>query len=188
MFKRFFDFFLSIFLIVLFFPLFLVIFLFSFADFRAWPVYSQTRVGLNGAKFFFYKFRTMPLDAEKKGPVISDFNDSRASLFGRFLRKTFLDELPQLFNVLKGDMSFVGPRPERPFFHNGFCRKFPEWKKRILVKPGMTGLAQIKGIGSTNPKKKISLDLEYVKSHSLLLDFKIIILTALIFIRKLVGL
>ena len=188
MFKRFFDFFLSVFLIILLFPLLLLIFLLSSADFRVWPIYSQKRTGFNEKEFNFYKFRTMPLDAEKNGPVIANSNDSRASFFGKILRKTFFDELPQIFNVLKGDMSFVGPRPERSFFHQGFCKKFPEWKKRVTVLPGMTGLAQVAGAGSTNPMKKISLDLNYIESRSLFLDLKILLMTARLFLRKLIGL
>ncbi len=187
MIKHVFDFFFSLFLIILLFPVLVIISLIVWVDFGAFPVYVQKRIGKNGHEFNFLKFRTMPADSEKEGPVISSEQDSRPSLFGRFLRKTFLDEILQLFNVLFGEMSVVGPRPERLFFHNRFCEDIPGWEKRLSVKPGMTGLAQLKGIGSLKPKEKLALDLKYIREHSFFLDLKIILKTVFLFIGKFVG-
>ncbi len=139
-------------------------------------LFKQKRVGKGGKEFTLYKFRTMVDDAEKKtGPVLLSVNsgDSRITFIGNILRKTHLDELPQLLNVLKGDMGFVGPRPERPFFSNKFSKEVEDWDRRLDVKPGMTGLAQVKDSCSLDPQRKAMYDLYYVKNQSLLLDINI---------------
>jgi len=187
MLKRIFDFVFSLLAILVLLPFMAIIFLLVFFEFKVFPIYVQERLGKDGKKFDFYKFRTMPADSEKEGPVLSSEKDSRSSFFGRFLRKTFLDELIQLFNVFSGEMSIVGPRPERLFFHNKFCKEIPGWEKRLSAKPGMTGIAQLKGIGSLKPKEKLALDLSYIREHCLFLDLKIIFKTALLFIRKFFG-
>lgn len=141
-------------------------------------IYRQERVGLGGKVFTLYKFRTMVDHAEEEsGPVFATEDDDRVTPVGRFLRVTRLDELPQLFNVLKGDLSFVGPRPERPYFVDQFTREIPEYALRHLVKPGITGLAQVAGYYSSETKDKLRYDLYYISDHSLLLDLKIILST-----------
>jgi len=141
-------------------------------------IYRQERVGLKGRIFTLYKLRTMIIDAEAtSGPVFATEEDDRVTAVGRFLRTTRLDELPQLYNVLRGDLSLVGPRPERPYFVSQFEEQMPEYRLRHLVKPGMTGLAQVAGHYATNTDDKLRYDLYYISDYSLLLDFKILLLT-----------
>jgi len=141
--------------------------------------YRQERMGLDGRTFMMLKFRSMPVDAEKKtGAVFASAGDGRATWLGKFLRKTSLDELPQFFNVLKGDMSLVGPRPERPVFVNAFRRKIPGYFLRHKVKAGITGWAQVNGWrGDTSIEKRIECDLYYIQNWSLWFDFRILLLT-----------
>lgn len=142
-------------------------------------LYRQERMGIDGRRFMLFKFRSMPIDAEAKtGAIWAKAGDNRPTPVGKFLRKTSLDELPQLFNVLKGEMSLVGPRPERPVFVNDFRRKIPGYMLRHKVKAGLTGWAQVNGWrGNTSLEKRIECDLYYVQNWSLWLDIKIIILT-----------
>jgi len=137
-------------------------------------VFRQIRAGKNGKPFTFYKFRTMKMDIDPFGASPKSDKDPRLTRAGVFLREYSLDELPQLFNVLKGDMSLVGPRPL-------YIQQIAEWndrqKKRLLAKPGLTGLAQISGRGELTREEKLELDVEYVQKASLLLDFKTIFLT-----------
>ena len=141
--------------------------------------FRQERVSWNGKPFTMYKFRTMPVDVEKQtGPVWANGSEKRATPFGSFLRKTSLDELPQFWNVLKGDMSIVGPRPERPYFVEKFKEEIPGYMKKHMVKAGITGWAQINGWrGDTDINKRIEFDLFYVENWSLWFDIKIIFLT-----------
>lgn len=140
--------------------------------------YIQERVGLNGKKFHLIKFRTMVKDAEKyTGPVLATENDPRLTRVGRILRAMRLDELPQILNILKGDMSFVGPRPERPFFVDRFSESVPGYTSRLKVKPGITGLAQVQGKYDTNAADKLRYDLYYIRNYSPLLDLQIILQT-----------
>lgn len=144
------------------------------------PVFfRQKRVGWNGKEFEMLKFRTMPVDAEAKtGPVWAKQNENRATKIGAFLRRTSLDELPQFINVLQGDMSIVGPRPERKFFVEQFKEQIPRYMQKHMVKAGITGWAQIHGWrGNTSLAKRIEYDLYYIENWSLLLDLKIIFLT-----------
>jgi putative colanic acid biosynthesis UDP-glucose lipid carrier transferase len=142
-------------------------------------LYRQRRVGWNGKKFTMYKFRTMPVEAEvESGPVWSSNVDNRATKFGSFLRKTSLDELPQLFNVLQGKMSLIGPRPERPHFVEKYKNEVPHYMRKHLVKAGLTGWAQVHGWrGNTCLHTRIEHDLYYIENWSLWLDIKIIIMT-----------
>jgi len=145
-------------------------------------VFKQQRAGKNGKPFVFYKFRTMKLDVDPFGPSPKSGEDPRLTKFGKFLREYSLDELPQLFNVLKGDMSIIGPRPL-------YLSQIPEWnerqKKRLLVKPGLTGLAQIRGRAELTREEKLELDVEYVETATLSADIRIILATiAQIFRRK----
>ena len=142
-------------------------------------LYRQTRVGWNGKEFTMLKFRTMPVDVEKEtGPVWAKAGERRATPFGQFLRKTSLDELPQLFNVLMGEMSLIGPRPERPVFVEKYKDEIPHYNKKHLVKAGLTGWAQVHGWrGNTCLHTRIEHDLYYIENWSLWLDIKIIIMT-----------
>jgi Undecaprenyl-phosphate glucose phosphotransferase len=141
-------------------------------------LYRQERMGLDGKQFVVYKFRTMPMDAEAEGPVWADQDDPRATQVGRWLRKRDLDEWPQFWNVLKGDMSIVGPRPERPFFVEQFKHRIPQYMLRHKVKAGITGWAQVNGWrGNTSLEKRIEYDLYYIENWSVSLDLKIMWLT-----------
>ncbi|PEN95439.1 UDP-phosphate N-acetylgalactosaminyl-1-phosphate transferase [Bacillus cereus] len=141
------------------------------------PFYLQERLGINGRKFNVIKLRSMRNDAEKNGAKWAEKNDPRITKIGLFIRKTRIDELPQLFNILKGEMSLVGPRPERPMFTEKFEREIPGFKKRLEVKPGLTGWAQVNGGYEITPREKLRLDIYYINNSSLLLDFKIILKT-----------
>ena len=138
--------------------------------------YSQNRIGKNKKIFKVYKFRTMIPDAEKiSGAVWSTKNDPRITKIGHILRKTALDEIPQLLNNIRGEMSFVGPRAERPELHNEFTKVIPEFDERLKVTPGLSGLAQISGSYDLEPSEKIKFDIEYIEKMSLFFDLKIII-------------
>jgi exopolysaccharide biosynthesis polyprenyl glycosylphosphotransferase len=144
-------------------------------------LYKQERMGLDGNRFQMLKFRTMVLEAEKStGPVWAKRNDPRVTRVGYWLRCTSLDELPQLINVLRGEMSLVGPRPERPLLIEQFRKSIPKYMLRHKVKAGMTGWAQINGWrGDTSLEKRIEHDIEYIESWSLSRDLKILALTIL---------
>ena len=141
-----------------------------------WPiVFSQERSGRHMKPFDVYKLRTMVKDAEKlSGPVLAEEDDPRITRVGRFLRKTRIDELPQLFNILVGDMSFVGPRPERPYFVEQFIDEIPGYRERFNVKPGATGLAQVSGGYATTPERKLKYDLIYMYHQNLAMDIQIV--------------
>lgn len=142
--------------------------------------YKQTRVGWNGKNFGMLKFRSMPTDTEKNGIKWGSANSKTNSKFGRFIRSSSLDELPQFFNVLKGDMSIVGPRPERDIFVEQFRKEVPRYMQKHMVKAGITGWAQINGWrGDTCLEKRIEADLHYINSWTLWLDIRIIFLTLL---------
>ena len=148
-------------------------------------IYSQVRVGRFGKEFKVHKFRSMRQDAEAKtGPVLAGENDPRITKFGRFMRATRLDELPQLINVLKGEMSIVGPRPERPFFVEQFIKEKPEYAYRHNVKPGITGLAQIAGKYNTTAYDKLVYDLIYIQNVSVINDLTIMLQTLKVLITK----
>lgn len=143
-------------------------------------LYHQVRVGFNGKTFRIYKFRSMRQDAEKNGAVWAKKNDSRVTRVGAFIRNTRLDELPQLYNVLAGHMSFVGPRPERPEFVTDLAMQIPFYETRHKVKPGLMGWAQLKypyGASVEDAKNKLQYDLYYTKNHSFLMDMLIMIQT-----------
>ncbi len=142
--------------------------------------YSQTRVGQHGKTFSIRKFRSMRTDAEKNGAVWAQKNDNRVTKVGAFMRKTRIDELPQLFNVLNGSMSLVGPRPERPEFDENLIQKIPFYKQRYLFKPGIAGWAQLRypyGATEEDAKQKLQYDLYYIKNHTVLFDLLILIQT-----------
>ncbi len=160
-------------------PLLLIIAILVKLSSRGPVFYRQKRVGWNGKEFEMLKFRSMPIDAEENsGPVWAKQNESRATRIGSFLRKTSLDELPQFINVFWGDMSIVGPRPERQYFVEQFKNEIPRYMQKHLVKAGITGWAQINGWrGDTSLEKRIEYDLYYIENWSLVFDLKIILLT-----------
>ena len=143
-------------------------------------IYSQDRVGENGKEFKVHKFRSMRNDAEKDGAKWAQVNDPRVTKFGNFMRKTRIDELPQLVNVLKGQMSFIGPRPERMVFIKELEKEIPYYNLRHMVKPGLTGWAQVMypyGASVEDARRKLEYDLYYIKHHSLYLDMMIMFMT-----------
>jgi exopolysaccharide biosynthesis polyprenyl glycosylphosphotransferase len=144
--------------------------------------YAQERVGLHGRHFTLYKLRSMRMDAEKNGAQWADKDDHRVTRVGRFIRKTRIDELPQLLNIIRGEMTLVGPRPERPEFIVKFDQETSGFIERLQVKPGLTGWAQINGGYDIGPREKLALDLYYIDNQSLLLDLKIMLKTIRILI------
>ncbi|MFL0251734.1 sugar transferase [Clostridium neuense] len=183
--KRFFDFILSLIGIIILSPILLILFIAIKLDSKGPAIFKQVRVGVNGREFKIYKFRTMVVNAEKKRAleidpenldkfVFQSKSDNRITKVGGFLRKTSLDELPQLFNVLIGNMSLVGPRPEIP----DVVKFYPEnYKQRLMVVPGITGLAQVSGRGEIELGKTIFYDLTYIKNFSVIYDLKILFKT-----------
>lgn len=140
-------------------------------------VYKQERVGKGGKCFNLYKLRSMRTDAEKFGAQWAEKDDPRITKIGKFIRKTRIDEIPQLFNILRGDMGIIGPRPERPMFTVQFDEEIPGFINRLSVKPGLTGWAQVNGGYEATPAEKLEDDLYYIKNRSFLLDMKIIFKT-----------
>ena len=142
--------------------------------------YRQERVGQDGKTFTMLKFRSMRNDAEENGPKWAAINDDRITRVGRFIRKYRLDEIPQMINVLKGDMSFIGPRPERPIFVDKFAREIPYYRRRHVVKPGISGWAQIRypyGASKEDALEKLKYDLYYIRHFSIFFDISIILET-----------
>lgn len=172
--------------IILIVPIFIIAVLVRLTS-RGPIIFKQERVGKNEKKFTLYKFRTMKVDAEKNGAQWATKNDPRVTSIGRFLRRSHLDELPQLLNIFKGDISFVGPRPERPEFVSQLKEKIPYYEIRHLVKPGLTGWAQINyryGASIEDAYEKLQYDIYYLKNRSLILDILIALKTIrLIFIN-----
>ena len=178
--KRTFDILFSLIAFILLFPILIAVALWVKLDSEGPVFYSQERVGRHHRPFKIIKFRTMRTDAEKDGPQLSSDSDSRITKVGRILRKYRIDELPQLFNVLKGDMSIVGPRPEREFFINQIVKKVPYYSLVYQVRPGITSWAMVKfGYASTVEQmvERTKFDMVYINNMSLLLDMKIMIYT-----------
>ena len=140
-------------------------------------IYAQRRVGKDGKIFNVYKFRSMYMDAEARGAQWAQGDDPRVTPFGKVMRKTRMDEIPQFWNVLKGDMSLIGPRPERPAFCAEFEKRIHGWHYRTYVKPGLSGLAQVSGGYDLLPREKVLLDMEYLEKRSLGMDWGIILKT-----------
>lgn len=184
--KRILDVLISATALVLLSPLLLIIALAIRLNSKGPIIYRQIRMGLDGKPFVMYKFRTMVTDAEEQtGPVMARPDDQRVTLVGRILRKFSLDELPQLWNVLKGDMSLVGPRPERPHFVAQFSQRFPQYQLRMRSKGGITGWAQINGLRGSNSdmEKRIEYDIYYLTHWSIWLDLWILLITPFRMIR-----
>jgi exopolysaccharide biosynthesis polyprenyl glycosylphosphotransferase len=147
--------------------------------------YRQERLTINGKVFKVIKFRTMVPDAEKlSGPVLAEDNDPRITKVGRLMRAMRLDEIPQILNILSGNMSIVGPRPERPFFTEQFEAQIPQYRQRLKVKAGLTGLAQVEGKYNTSVENKLRYDLLYISNYSLFQDIMIILQTIKILFIK----
>ncbi len=173
-FKRGLDIFIALAAMVILSPVLVAIGITIRLSSKGHAVFKQQRAGQNGKPFVFYKFRTMKLDVAPFGPSPKSGEDPRLTKVGKFLRESSLDELPQLFNILKGDMSIVGPRPL-------YLSHIPVWskrqKKRLLIKPGLTGLAQIQGRGEITREEKLELDVKYVENAGLLTDIRIMLAT-----------
>lgn len=184
--KRIFDIIFSLFVILVAFPLFLILALIVKITSKGPVFFTQERIGFDNIPFNIIKFRTMKTNAEVDGPQLSKEDDPRITAFGKFLRKTRMDELPQFFNVLKGDMSVVGPRPERRFFIEQITKKAPHYVRLHKVKPGITSWGQVKYGYAQNIDEmlqRLKFDLLYLENMSLSLDFKIIIYTIIIMIQ-----
>lgn len=155
-----------------------------YIELRVNPIYTQKRVGLNGRVFKIYKLRSMYIDAEKDGPKWASENDERITKVGRIIRKTRIDELPQLVNILKRDMSFIGPRPERPELIEEFLKNIADFNDRLLVKPGITGWAQVNGGYSLTPKEKLEFDKYYIQNRGFKLDLLILLKTIIVIFTR----
>lgn len=179
--KRLFDLVVSVAIFILTLPLMLLTAFLIFLEDRGPIFYRQERVGKNGEIYSVLKFRSMGVSAEKEGsPQWASTNDPRTTRVGRIIRQLRIDELPQIINVLKGDMSFVGPRPERSFFVDQLCKKVPFYNMRHSIKPGITGMAQVRyayGASVEDALQKLQYDLYYVKNNSLFLDILILLET-----------
>lgn len=163
--------------LLLIIPICLIACIFIVIESSGNPIYIQERIGLNGQSFSIYKLRSMYQDAEKNGHKWASKNDTRITKVGRFIRKTRIDELPQIINVIKGEMSIIGPRPERPEFINEFLKDIPNFNERLAVRPGITGWAQVNGGYELTPKDKLVYDLFYINHESIKLDFLILLKT-----------
>jgi exopolysaccharide biosynthesis polyprenyl glycosylphosphotransferase len=183
--KRCFDVFCSVVGLLIAWPLMLITAMIIRTQDGGPAIFRQERVTVNDETFTLYKFRSMTIDAEKNtGAVLASKEDPRITKFGKFIRSTRIDELPQLWNVLLGDMSFVGPRPERVAFVNEFLKETPEYRYRSNVKAGITGLAQTKGRYDTKYQDKLRWDLLYIRNYSFIGDIKIILRTILAVFSK----
>lgn len=140
-------------------------------------IYAQRRVGKDGRVFNIYKFRSMYTDAESRGAQWAQDEDPRVTPFGKIMRKTRLDEIPQFWNVFKGDMSLIGPRPDRPAFCDEFEKRIHGWHYRTMVRPGISGLAQVTGGYDLLPSEKVRFDLQYIKTRNIKLDVVIMLKT-----------
>ena len=184
--KRIMDVSISGFAIIILSPIFLILGILIKIDSRGTILFQQERIGIHNKRFKILKFRSMYIDSEKNGPQLSSENDTRITRIGRFMRKTRLDETPQFYNVIKGEMSLVGPRPERQIFIDQIIAKAPHYKHISKVKPGITSWGQIKYGYAENVDEMIArlkFDLLYVENMSLTLDIKILFYTIIIILK-----
>lgn len=172
--KRGFDISIALLAISFLFGLVLVISMLIMLDSPGNPFYIQERLGRNGKAFKLIKLRSMRKDAEQNGAQWATKNDSRITRVGAFIRRTRIDEIPQFINIIKGDMSIIGPRPERAFFYDKFGQHISNFKDRLVVKPGLTGWAQVNGGYELDPENKLEMDLFYIYNASFRLDTLII--------------
>lgn len=176
-FKRCFDVIISFLLLVLTIPLVLFVAILIKIETKGPVLYKQERLGEKNKQFTIYKLRSMYSDAEKDGARWAIRNDTRITRIGGIIRKTRIDELPQLINVLKGEMSLIGPRPERKIFADQFIKTDEQFSNRTLVKPGLTGLAQVNGGYDLSPFEKLEYDLDYIKNRNFKMEMKIVMIT-----------
>lgn len=184
--KRLFDIAVSLFVLTVFSPVFIIVALAVKFSSKGPAFYSHERIGWHGKPFFIHKFRSMYVDAEKNGPALSSKTDPRITPLGRFLRKVRLDEIPQFYNVLIGEMSMVGPRPERQFFIDQIMKTAPHYKHLLKVRPGITSWGQVKYGYAENVEQmveRLKYDVIYIENMSLYIDLKILIYTAMIVIQ-----
>ena len=184
--KRIVDVILSTIAIILLSPIFILLSLIIKSGTKGPIIFKQERIGINGKPFMIYKFRSMFNEAEKDGPQLSSQHDLRITPIGKFMRKTRLDETPQFFNVILGDMALVGPRPERQFYIDKIIAEAPHYKHILKVKPGITSWGQVKFGYAENVEEmvaRLKFDLLYVENMSLVLDLKILFYTAIIMIK-----
>ncbi len=183
--KRAFDIVISSTLMLLLSPIILILYIVVPLTSHGPSIFKQERLGRGGKPYMIYKFRSMVHNAEHKtGPMLAAANDPRITRLGGFIRAMRLDEIPQLFNVIKGDMSLVGPRPERAFFIEQFSETIPDFTYRMMVKPGITGLAQVMAKYSTTAEDKLRFDLMYIRNYSLALDIKILLQTIRVVLQR----
>lgn len=185
--KRFLDIVLSILAMIILLPVYLVLAIGVKISSQGPVIYSHYRIGKGGKPFKIYKFRSMVHNAEQNGPALSSANDARITKFGKFLRQTRLDEIPQFFNVLKGEMSLVGPRPERKYFIDQIVKKAPHYEHLLTVRPGITSWGQVKYGYAENVDQmieRLKYDILYIENRSLFVDFKIMIYTLKIILKR----
>lgn len=178
------EFIFSLLLLIITVPICILACIAIYLELHVNPIYTQNRVGLNGRIFKIYKLRSMYIDAEKDGAKWASENDERITKVGRIIRKTRIDELPQLVNILKRDMSIIGPRPERPELIKDFIKYIPDFNDRLLVKPGITGWAQVNGGYSLTPKEKLEFDKYYIQNRGFKLDLLIIVKTIIVIFTR----
>lgn len=184
--KIIFDFSVSIISITVLIPAFLCIGIIIKLSSKGSVIYKQERIGKNGQSFNIYKFRTMHIDAEKNGTQLSSKNDNRITRIGKVLRKTRLDEIPQFINVLKGEMSIIGPRPERLFYIDQIVKQKPEFMELLKVKPGITSLGQVEFGYAENVNQmlqRLKYDLYYITNKSIVFDIKILSKTIIVLLK-----
>ncbi len=184
--KKLFDLIFSFLAIILLSPIFIILAILIKAGSKGAIIYKQERIGLNGVPFFIYKFRSMHTGSEKNGPQLSSKNDQRITPIGKIMRKSRLDETPQFFNVIKGDMAIIGPRPERQYYIEKIVERAPHYKHIKKVKPGITSWGQVKYGYAENVDQmidRLKFDLLYVENMSLILDFKILFYTLIIMLK-----
>ena len=175
--KRVFDLVASVAALVVCSPLMLLIAALVKLESPGPAIFKQERVGKDGAPFTMYKFRSMRLDAEKDGPKWAEVDDERCTKVGRIIRRFHMDELPQLWNIVKGEMSIVGPRPEREYFYKEIEETLPEYRIRLQVKPGLTGLSQVNGCYDQTMAERLEYDLEYMRKRGYGMDLVCILKT-----------
>jgi exopolysaccharide biosynthesis polyprenyl glycosylphosphotransferase len=184
--KRLIDITASLFVLIVFSPVYIIVGLIVKFTTPGPIIFAQERIGIHGKPFNIYKFRSMYIDAEKHGPALSSERDPRITKFGRFMRKTRLDEIPQFFNVLIGDMSLVGPRPERQFYIDKIVEKASHYNHLLKVRPGITSWGQVKYGYAENVDQmveRLKYDILYIENMSLYVDIKILIYTVLIVLK-----